>query len=99
MTLEKYQRLQAAQLTNLFLGHQALWEAKATDAFEYAQGYIAPNPVRQDDLLQPLQAALVISQELRQHLGHHKLQQKYWVVWFAELIVEECWGQLTGGEE
>jgi len=99
LTLEKYQRLEGAKLTDLYEDHKALWRAKGNDAYSYTNGFIAPSPVRPDDLLQPLQAALVVSKELKNHLAAKKLSEKYWPLWFAELIVEKCWAELTGGEQ
>ncbi len=42
-------------------------------------------------------AELEVAPELRTFLAKKKLTQKYWYSWFAELIIDRFWTELTGG--
>jgi hypothetical protein len=44
-----------------------------------------------------LVAELEVAPEFRAYLAKRKLTQKYWYQWFAELIVDRYWAELTGG--
>jgi hypothetical protein len=43
--------------------------------------------------------ALELSVEFRAFLEQKRLRQKYWRVWFGELVIDEFWTDLTGEEE
>ena len=93
----KSKRLEDAGLDQYFVQHRALWEQKAQRAFDYARQFVVESgeEVRQDDVVPLLVPALEVFDAFRDHLVGEKLTQKYWYTYFAELIVDRLWNQLT----
>jgi hypothetical protein len=93
----KSKRLEDAGLDQYFDQHRALWEQKARRAFVYAKQFVAESgeDVRQDDVVPLLVPALEVFDDFRDHLAGAKLTQKYWYTYFAELIVDRLWDDLT----
>jgi hypothetical protein len=99
LSLVKEQRLGDARLTELYEDKLDLWRAMARQAYAYAVQYIEASgaQIRQDDVVPVLQPVLEVTPELRRFLERAKLRQQYWYEWFAELIVDRLWAELTGG--
>jgi hypothetical protein len=97
LSLVKELRLHDAGLIGLYEEELALWTAMARQAYAYAGGYIEASgaAIRQDDVVPTLRPVLEVTPELRVFLDREKLRQKYWYEWFAELIVDRLWGDLT----
>src|SRR6266480_4474954 len=103
LTQKKLKDLQEAKLAGLFDQYTNLWFGKAEHAYQFTCSYIDPNKlggvlVRPDDVVPVLQPSLEIVDELRLHLATKKLREKYWYVWFAELIIDRFWDKLGGGK-
>jgi hypothetical protein len=101
LTAAKVKDLEDRGFPDLFDEHRALWEAKARDAYAYAQGFVAPTgePVRPDDVLELLVAALVLAEEFRDFLDENRLTQKYWRTYFAEFVLDHLWDDLTADDD
>jgi len=99
LSLLKEQRLGDAHLIDLYGEKLDLWRAMAQHAYAYAVQYIESSgaQIRQDDVVPVLQPVLEVTPELRRFLERAKLRQQYWYEWFAELIVDRLWPELTGG--
>jgi hypothetical protein len=99
LNLVKELRLEDAGLIDLFEKELQLWRAMARQAFVYAAGYIEASgaQIRQDDVVPALQPVLEVTPELRLFLYREKLRQQYWYEWFAELVIDRLWGELTEG--
>jgi hypothetical protein len=96
----KSKRLEDAGLDQYFDQHRPLWHQKAQRAYDYAKDFVIESgeEVRQDDVVPLLVPALEVFDDFRDHLAGQKLTQKYWYTYFAELVVDRLWGELTGGE-
>jgi hypothetical protein len=95
LTQKKLQDLKDAGLTGLFDDDTKLWSAKARHAYNATRAYI--KEIRPDDPIALLIAELEVTPEFRNYLAKKKLRQKYWSEWFAELIIDRFWSELTGG--
>jgi hypothetical protein len=97
LTAAKVKDLEDKGFVDLFTKHRALWEAKAREAYVYAQKLVSVSgqPVRPDDVLPLLVPALVLSRELRVFLEDNRLTQKYWRDYFAEFIIDTLWKDLS----
>jgi len=95
LTQKKLQDLTDAGLAGLLTDDQALWRAKAKHAYNATRAFI--KDIRPDDVVSLLIAELEVAPELRTFLAKKKLTQKYWYSWFAELIIDRFWTELTGG--
>jgi hypothetical protein len=93
----KSKRLEDAGLLDYFERHRPLWEQKAKRAYEYAERFVRESgeEVRQDDVVPLLVPALEVLDDFRDHLASERLTQKYWYTYFAELIVDRVWEELT----
>jgi hypothetical protein len=69
----------------------------AEASYQFTAGYVTERglPVRRDDVAQVLERALVTNESLREYLGAKKLRQKYWYRYFADLILDRVWKELT----
>lgn len=96
LTAAKVKDLQDRGFLDLFADHRALWEAKAGEAYAYAEKLVTASgqPVRPDDVLPLLVPALVLTEELRAFLEDNRLTQKYWRDYFAEFIIDTLWRDL-----
>jgi hypothetical protein len=97
LTAEKVKDLEDKGFPSLFEQHRDLWEAKARDAYSYAQALVRPTgePVRPDDVLGLLVPGLVLVEEFRGFLDEKRLTQKYWRTYFGEFILDKLWGKLA----
>ena len=95
LTQKKLQDLTDAGLVGLLEKDGALWRAKAKHAYNATHAFI--KEIRPDDVVNLLVAELEVAPEFRTFLAKKKLTQKYWYEWFAELIVDHFWTQLSGG--
>jgi hypothetical protein len=98
LTAEIDLRMAAVGLTDLFEEQIQLYRAMAVTAYEYAEGYVedAGLPLRIDDVAVALEPALHLSEPLTTLLGTKRLTQKYWYRYFADLILDRLWKELSG---
>jgi hypothetical protein len=95
LTQKKLQDLKDASLAKLLDDDAEAWKAKARHAYVATHGFI--KEIRPDDVVALLIAELEVTPEFRNYLARKKLKQKYWSEWFAELIIDRFWSELTGG--
>lgn len=93
LTQKKLQDLKDASLTSLLEHDGEQWKAKAKHAYTATHAYI--REIRPDDVTALLIAELEVTPEFRSYLARKKLKQKYWSEWFAELIIDRFWSELT----
>jgi hypothetical protein len=100
LTAEHYQSLEDAGLVKLFRQHRKKFTEITGVAYSYTQTYIGDTgqPVRVDDVAQVLAPALKVDELLTSHLASHRLRQKYWTVWFADLLLDQLWEDLHHAE-
>jgi hypothetical protein len=95
LTLEAEQRLEAAELIDLYTDHEQTWR----DACQETKSYVGTNfppgaLIRRDDVAKAFVTILEVNETLRTHLDGNKLRQKFWVRMFADLIIDRCWDEL-----
>jgi hypothetical protein len=95
LTQKKLQDLKDASLTSLLDGDAASWKAKAKHAYTATHAFI--KEIRPDDVTALLVAELEVTPEFRNYLARKKLKQKYWSEWFAEIIIDRFWSELSKG--
>ncbi len=91
---EKLHRLTGKGFDKLYAREPALFAAMAHSALEYSKTCVPPGErVRIGDVVAVIQNPLRILPSFEKHLRERKLTQKYWVLWFAEYIVEQVFPQ------
>ena len=85
-------------LVGLYRDQEGLWREITEQAYRYTKSIAdrANWTVRQDDVAPALIQALKVSLPLSTYLAKEKLTQKYWVEWFAYLILDRLWADLVG---
>lgn len=101
LTARKSLKLGDVGLAKLYDLKQEVWAGMAREAYEYTAEFVksAGQPVRRDDLIPLLIPVLEVNDLLRAFLSEYRLSQNYWYLWFAELIVDRMWEELTTDEE
>jgi hypothetical protein len=94
LTLEKLKRLESVGLKKHYEDNQAAWQAAAKEAYDYIKKGFNGEPVRPDDVRDPLQAIVTVNEDLRKFLNAKKLSQKYWISDFTELVLDQCWAAI-----
>lgn len=96
---EKERTLANAGLCELYEEHRELWFSHALTAHQFIKPWVEQInlPVRRDDVVKNMLSPLRLDTVLQTFLERRKLRQKYWTLWFAELIVEREWQSLTRG--
>jgi len=91
---EKLHRLTGKKFPELYQHHPDKWREMVDKARDYAQTCVAAGEiVRVGDVVAVVQNAIRIDPEFEHHLQTKGLTQRYWVVWFAEYIVEQVYPQ------
>jgi hypothetical protein len=69
----------------------------AEASYQFAASYVKDTglPVRHDDVATQLVGVLATNGPLREYLSGKKLRQKYWYRYFADLILDRVWKELT----
>ncbi len=101
LTARKSLKLEDAGLAKLFDLKRDMWAGMAREAYDYTTDFVksAGEPVRRDDLIPLLVPVLEVNDVLRAFLSEYRLSQNYWYTWFAELIIDRMWQELSPEEE
>ncbi len=95
LTLEAEQRLEDVGLIGLYTKHEAVWlkAAKETKAFVTAN-FPKDATIRRDDVAKNLEPILAVNEELKDFLDANKIRGKFWIRFFADLIIDRTWTKL-----
>lgn len=95
LTLEAEQRLEDVGLVKFFTDHEAVWlnAAKETKAFVTAN-FPAGSVIRRDDVAKNLEPILAVNEELKDYLDSNKIRGKFWIRFFADLIIDRTWAKI-----
>ncbi len=92
LTLEKLHRLRSKGFEQLYQNHEAKWEEMVENAKEYAKTFIGQNEkVRPGDVADILHNAIKVDPDFENHVKNRGLQQKYWVSFFADYVLEQSY--------
>jgi hypothetical protein len=100
LTLDKEQRLKAAELIDFFNEHATVWRELAQKSYAYVRGnFPADSRIRPDDVAKVLEPIIEVNEDLRDYLSENKLKQKYWVRDFTDLVIDRTWSDIATGDE
>ncbi|HVS89145.1 MAG TPA: hypothetical protein VHF01_13120 [Candidatus Acidoferrum sp.] len=92
LTLEKLHRLRAKGFHTLYQEHDAKWDEMVENAKEYAKTFIGEaERVRPGDVADVLHNAIKVDPDFENHVKTKGLQQKYWVAFFADYVLEQSY--------
>ncbi|MGM9487775.1 hypothetical protein [Ideonella sp. YS5] len=96
LTLEAEQRLEAAELIDFFTADEARWKEVAQKTYDFVEDtFPAGATIRRDDVSNALTPILAVDEALVNKLAADKLKGKFWVSFFADLIIDRVWDQIS----
>src|SRR5688500_2356570 len=94
LTLEKLHRLQGKGFNALYDDHKQKWQEMVANAKGYAKTFIGKGEkIRPGDLAEVLENAIKVDPDFEKHVKTKGLQQKYWVSYFADYILDQVFPQ------
>jgi hypothetical protein len=91
---EKLHKLRGKKFDDLYTKQPAKWKEMVEKARDYADTYIGDGEkLRIGDVVAVVQNAIKIDPEFEKHLQSRGLIQKYWVLYFAEYIIDQVYPQ------
>jgi hypothetical protein len=96
LTQRKLRELEDAGFVPFLDEDPVQWKVKAQHSYDATHAFI--KEIRPGDLVPLLVAELEVTPAFRQYLNSKGLKQRYWSEWFAELIIERFWSQLTNAK-
>lgn len=95
LTLEAEQRMEAAGLVKFFAKHEAAWVSSAKQTKDFIAGNFPKGAlIRRDDVAKGLIPILEVNELLRDELDANKLRGKFWISFFADLIIDRAWAKI-----
>jgi hypothetical protein len=90
---DKVHRLKGKGFDKLYDKHRDKWNEMVANATTFAKSYLegTGDPVRPADVSAILQNAVRVDPDFESHLHVKSLQQKYWVEWFSDYVVEKVY--------
>lgn len=96
LTLKVEQSLMAVGLVEFFDEDPNPWHDLARETKEFVEGHFPDGAtIRRDDVAVALVPLLEVHEDLGRCLQEKKLTQKYWVRYFADLIVDRTWASIA----
>jgi hypothetical protein len=95
LTREVEQRLEKADLFDLFDAHKASYQMAAQEVYDLLEKNFSGAAVRRDDVAKGLKPIIEVNEDLQTHLSTKKLTQKYWIQNFTDLIIDRVWDDIT----
>jgi hypothetical protein len=90
LTLERLHRLRGKGFDKLYTDHADKWQEMVTNATTFAKTYIGNGEkIRPGDLVEILQNSIKVDPDFEGYVKLKTLQQKYWVEWFSEYIMDQ----------
>ena len=100
LDLEQEQRLRNEGFVDFFEETEQDWQAVALRGYQYMhQGFPEGAAVRQDDVVKAIEPIVEVDPRFQEHKSEQRLSQKYWVEYFANLIVDRCWATILDQAE
>lgn len=90
--------LRDSGLIGFFEQHRQAFVELAHASHEFCLGYVTNEglPLRPDDVAANLVPALKTNRTLREFLQKKSMRQQYWYRYFADLIMDRLWEELSG---
>lgn len=93
LTLEKLHMLRGKSFLGLYSQHKDKWREMVANAKNYTKTYIGKDgeKIRPGDVAEILQNAVKVDPDFEDHMNEKGLQQKYWVVYFSDYVLEQVY--------
>jgi hypothetical protein len=99
LTLEAEQRLEKVGLVGFFERDIATWRDVAQKTHLFVRdGFPAGSIIRRDDVQKALIPILAVNESLGEYLDTNRLRGKFWISFYADLIIDRTWDEIRGTE-
>lgn len=100
LTLAAEQRMARVSLIQFYGRDANIWIEAAQEAHDFVKNnFPAGSIIRRDDVSKALVPVLEVNETLRDKINESKLRQKFWITFFADLIIDRAWDDLQGDED
>ena len=100
LTLEAEQRMEKVGLTQFFDGARPTWLEVAQKTYNFVKdGFPEGVLIRRDDVQKGLIPILEVNEDLREYLDTNKLRGKFWIAFYADLIIDRTWDEIRGANQ
>ncbi len=100
ISLTVQQRLQKVDMIELYDEFKKDWDAMAKKAHDYIQkNFPGGYDVHEEDVCKALLPLVEVDDRVNDFLNNGKLRQKYWIKYFCDYILDQCWDQIHRTEE
>lgn len=97
LTLEAEQRLDAVGLVDFYRRDEETWLEVVRDTLEFVQRRFPDgSAIRRDDVAKALVPIIEVNEDFQAFRDEEKLRPKYWNTYFADLLIDRTWDDLTG---
>jgi hypothetical protein len=95
LTLEAEQRLEKVGLVTLFEKDRPTWLGVSQKTYNFVKdGFPTGAMIRRDDVQKGLIPILEVHEQLREYLDTNKLRGKFWISFYADLIIDRTWDEV-----
>jgi len=92
LTLEKIHRLRSKGFDKLYDDHKPKWVEVVASGRKYAESFIkGGETIRPGDVSEIIQNAVRVDPHFEAHVKGKGLQQKYWVEYFSDFILDQLY--------
>jgi hypothetical protein len=92
LSLAIQQHLEKVGLIEYFDAHQNEWKGMAKKSHDFIKrNFPADYDVHQEDVSKALITLIEVSDRMNDYLSANKLKEKYWMKYFCDYILDQCW--------
>jgi hypothetical protein len=100
LTLEAEQRMRDAKVIEFYEQDEAGWLATVRDARAFLKAkFPAGSVIRRDDVAKALLPILEVHEAFNDLRNEKKLRPKYWVRFFADLLIDRSWDAIVAEDQ
>ena len=100
LTLEAEQRMEKVGLVALFEKNRKIWIDVSQKSYSFVRDGFPPGSIiRRDDVQKTLIPVLEVHEDLRDYLDTQKLRGKFWIAFYADLIIDRTWDEIRGAQD
>lgn len=91
LTVERLHKLRGKGFEELYNNDEERWKEMVENAKTYAKTCVGEgDKIRPGDVAEIIQSAIKIDKKFEDHVKNKGLQQKYWVAWFADYVMDRA---------
>ena len=95
LSLAIQQHLEKVGLVEYYDAHITEWKEMAKKSHDFIkENFPLDYDVHQEDVSKALITLIEVSDRMNDYLSANKLKEKYWMKYFCDYILDQCWGDI-----